>query len=77
MRNTAQTIERKTTNRRRTRMSLPRAVQRRPALFRLREKDSSLRSNALTVTNPIQIAKRLNAMKSISIKEPTSEYRED
>lgn len=38
-------------------MSLPRAVQRRPALFRLREKNSSLRSNAFTVTNPMQIAK--------------------
>jgi hypothetical protein len=58
-------------------MSLPRAVQRRPALTRLREKNSSLRSNAFTVTNPMQIAKRLNATKSISIKEPTSEYRED
>jgi hypothetical protein len=58
-------------------MSLPRAVQRRPALFCLREKNSSLRSNAFTVTNPMQIAKRLNAMKSINIKEPKSEHRED
>jgi hypothetical protein len=38
-------------------MSLPRAVQRRLALFRLREKNSSLRSNAFTVTNPMQITK--------------------
>jgi hypothetical protein len=58
-------------------MSLPRAVQRRLALFRLREKNSSLRSNAFTVTNPMQIAKGLNATESISIQEPTSEYRED